>query len=103
MVKTGIPEWLADCCRIALLGEVYKEIRAIAIDYDSNGHTKLRYYLDREPTDFDLESIDVVAINLDAVAPQGSFRRLDVECLFSNDLSKDVASLSGFLYFRREY
>lgn len=98
-----LPDWLVSCFRVALLGEIYPEIRAVAVGYSDVGDLLIRYYLDRNPTEFDEESIDVVATNLDATAPPESINRIDVECLFSKELLRDLDELSGFVYCRREY
>ena len=46
-----------------LLGEIYPAIRAIAAEFV--GKTLLiSCYLEREPTDFDFESIEVLATNI---------------------------------------
>ena len=63
----------------------------------------MRYYLDREPTEFDEESIEVVATNLDATLPSNLCVKLDAECKFSASLGKDLDALDGFIYARREY
>ena len=60
-----LPDWLVACFRIALLGEIYPNIRAIAVGYHDSGFVLIRYYLHHQPTDFDLESLEVVATNLD--------------------------------------
>ncbi len=98
-----LPDWLISCFRVALLGEIYPQVRAIAVRYDSEKRLLLRYYLDREPTKFDQESIEVVATNLDATAPNGSLSSFEVECCFSESPSRDLDALSGFIYARREY
>lgn len=56
-----LPHWLIARFRIALLGEIYPNIRAIAVGYHEGGFVLIRYYLDRQPIDYDFESIDVVA------------------------------------------
>lgn len=102
-MSNKLPDWLISHFRVALIGEIYPQIRAIAVKYDEKKHLLLRYYLDREPTDFDRESIEVVATNLDATAPIDSITRLDVECCHADCLGKDLDPLSGFIYSRREY
>ena len=45
----------------ALLGEIYPHIRAIGYSYDSrNKNFLLRYYVDREPTEDDYDSLSSV-------------------------------------------
>jgi hypothetical protein len=101
--KSSSPECLCDCMRIALLGEVYPNIRAIAIKLTNNRVINIRYYLDREPTNDDYESVDMVASNLEASMPLGYFKELNTECVFSNDPISELDSLNGFYYARREY
>jgi len=100
-INQKIPDWLWACLRIAFLGEIYTNIRAIAISYD-NKIIGLRYYLDREVLDYDYESLEVVSTNLDSIIPI-SLEGLDIECFFTEELIKDVNPLDGFFYVRREY
>ncbi len=103
MRNKNLPDLLLECIRFALIGEIYPQIRAVAMKYTQDKELLLRYYLDREPTDFDYESIEVVATNFDATAPSYLFEKLDVECVFSSELGKDLDPLDGFIYSRREY
>ncbi|OCK47288.1 colicin [Stenotrophomonas maltophilia] len=103
MFLTRLPDWLVVCFRVALLGEIYREIRAIAIGYNEKGELLIRYYLDREPTDFDRESVEVVATNVDAANSAGVISRIDVECLYVSGFQRDLPPLSGFVYARREF
>lgn len=102
--KDRLPAWLVDCFRAALLGEIYPAIRAIAVGYDGEGSVLLRYHLDREPTEFDRESIEIVAANFDAMcAGQFAITRLDVECIYTDAAPRDIDALTGFVYSRREH
>lgn len=104
LFASQLPDWLVACFRIALLGEVYPHIRAIAVEYNENGSVLIRYYLDREPTDFDLESLEVVATNLDAMGrKKQAINRIDIECSYAKGSGRELEPLSGFIYFRREY
>jgi len=99
-----LPDWLVACFRIALLGEIYPDIRAIAVGYNENGSVLIRYYLDREPTEFDLESLEVVATNLDAMGgKKQAISRIDIECICAEGSKRELDPLSGFIYSRREY
>jgi len=98
----NLPDWLVASFRVALLGEIYPQIRAIAVGYNDQKELLLRYYIDREPTEFDRESLEIVAINLDATVLENQLSKLDVECVYSSDLPKDLDALSGFVYARRE-
>ncbi len=99
-----LPDWLVACFRIALLGEIYPDIRAVAVGYDENGLVLIRYYLDREPTEYDLESLEVVVTNLDAMGgKKQAINRIDIECVCAEGSKRELESLSGFVYSRREY
>ncbi len=91
-----------DNIRRVLLGEIYPQIRAVTVQYQ-NRELLLRYYLDREPTDFDNESIEVVATTIEAGMPIGFFKEFDVECVFRGDTKKDMDPLDVVIYARREY
>ncbi|WP_088683667.1 colicin [Rhizobium sp. R635] len=97
-----LPNWLILHIWQSLLGEVYPEIRAIAAGYDEKT-LLLRYYMDREPTDFDMESIEVLSTNIFASVDSGLVERIDVECSHAALPFKDLDQLSGFVYCRREY
>jgi len=99
--KEEWPEWLCDSLRIALLGEIYSNIRAIAIRYNKK-EMLIRYYLDREVTEYDEESLAAVATNFDALLPI-KLDSFDTECFFTKELQKDFDPLDGFFYSRREY
>ena len=100
----NLPDWLAACFRTALLGEIYPNIKAIAVGYNESGSVLIRYYLDREPTEFDLESIEVVATNFDSMGgKQHPIYRIDTQCVHSDATKRDLEPFSGFVYSRREY
>ncbi|MDE1131606.1 MAG: hypothetical protein OSA49_08590 [Ascidiaceihabitans sp.] len=99
----NLPDWLTAAMRVALLGEIYPNIRAIAVGLGDSDDVLLRYYIDRIPTEFDTESIEVVATNLDATLEEGRLKKLDVECIHSTALLRDIEPLNGFIYARREY
>lgn len=61
----------------------------------SNDEVVLRYYLDRKPTNFDHESINVVAANLDAGSSQ-RLKKLDVECVFFGGPLSKADPVNGF-------
>ena len=90
--------------RIALLGEIYTNIRAIAVGYHDSGFVLIRYYLDRQPTDFDLESLEVVATNLDALGgKEQAINKIDIQCVHAAGAKRDLDPISGFVYSRREH
>jgi len=102
-MENKLQDWIVSCFRVALLGEIYPSIRSIAVRYKNNKDLIIRYYLDREPTDFDYESIEVVATNLDSTSPSGLVKKLETECVFSDKEINSLDALDGFVYARREY
>ncbi|MFJ3464526.1 colicin [Achromobacter spanius] len=99
-----LPDWLVACFRIALLGEIYSNIRAIAVGYHEGGLVLIRYYLDRQPLEYDFESIEVVATNLDAMGGKEQvINKIDVQCVYADGSTGELEALSGFIYARREY
>lgn len=79
-----LPDRLVACFRLALLGEFYPIIRAIAVGYNQVGSVLILSYLDREPNNFDYESIDVVAVNFDVLGAKGGpVTKIDVDCVYA--------------------
>lgn len=104
LFTSQLPDWLVACFRIALLGEIYPNIRAIAVGYHEGGFVLIRYYLDRQPLDYDFESIEVVATNLDALGgKKRDINKIDVQCVYADGIQGASEALSGFIYSRREY
>lgn len=100
----AFPDWLVLCVWRALIGEIYPAIRAIAISLsDDDGELLIRYYLDRPPTDFDWESLEVVATNISASIGQDKISHVDLDCKFVLGSIGHLECLDGFIYCRREY
>ncbi|MBB3523958.1 colicin [Rhizobium redzepovicii] len=97
-----LPNWLVLNIWRNLLGEIYPAIRAIAVEFDEKA-LLIRYYLEREPTEFDIESAEVLSTNVFASAGPELIERIDTECSYATRLFKDLDALSGFVYCRREY
>ena len=76
----ALPDWLVLCVWRALIGEIYPAIRAIAISLSDDRKLLIRYYLDRPPTDFDWESLEVVATNISASIGQEKISHIDLDC-----------------------
>lgn len=102
MIKK-IPDWLIHCIRIALLGEIYPQIRAIAVRYTLDKTLLIRYYLDREPTEMDYESISVVETGVFSAAGEQNIVRSELECVYSDAILGSLDCLDGLIYARREY
>lgn len=104
MTKYNLPDWLVLSFNRALLGEVYPQIRSIALEFSSRKKSLLiRYYLDRQPTEFDYESISVVETQLGAGLSGEYYSECDLQCVFSQEPMGKLDSLDGFIYARREY
>lgn len=102
-LEEQIPDWLCPYLVHAFIGEFYSNIIAVAIGYTKNDDLTIRYYLDREPNDFDFESIETVATNLDSSLPR-QINSLNVECMHCKEKHlRDVDPLSGFFYSIRNY
>ena len=88
----------------ALVTEIYPEIRAIAIKFSETNELLLRYYLDREPTEFDYDSIDMVMSEILAnTSSADDITYHQVECIFTEEDMKKLDRLDLFVYARREY
>ena len=87
----------------AHIGEIYPAIRCIVFDY--NADTKsflLRWYLDREVTDDDKESISVVVSLFISHFKFSDFDELKEECIYSIKPVRELDMLDGCIYLRRE-
>lgn len=101
-----IPEWLYfDFWSILMTGEIYPQIRAIAVRYSPDEGTVLaRFYFDREPNEFDCESTnEILSLLAGRYGRASKVSRILDELVFSNSLIKDLDELDGFVYTRREY
>lgn len=91
-----LPDWLRLWFQSALISEIYPEIRAIAVGYSPSLKLTVRYYLDREPVDFDYES-------LSNTMGENEILEVSEECLHSEQSMSDLDRLDGLVYARREY
>ncbi|MDO8344803.1 MAG: hypothetical protein Q7T48_16490 [Cellvibrio sp.] len=101
-MKKKMPDWLILCVWRGLLGEIYSNIRAIAISLSPDHTLLIRYYLDRESTDVDMENMEVVATNISAMTGRDMINHIDIECQFSIAPIGKIDSLDGFIYCRKE-
>jgi hypothetical protein len=99
-----LPDWLIVSVWRSLLGEIYPSIRAIAIGLFDEKLLSIVCYLDHPPTEEDKENMDIVATNISAsVTFQNKISNIDVLCQYSQLPFKELDSLDGFIYCRREY
>ena len=100
-----IPIWLRLWFQGALIGEVYPEIRAIAVGLSKEKELTVRYYLDREPNEFDYDSVQsVVSAVLSNTSSDHQIASAREECIYSRDKQSTIERLGGGLvYARREY
>lgn len=87
-----LSDWLVLCVWRALIGEIYPAIRAIALSLADDRTLLICYYLDRQPTDFDWESLEVVATNILASIGQEKILRIDLECKFEPGRLEDLSA-----------
>ena len=93
----------------ALVGEIYPEIVMIGVRWNKNkGEFTLRYYIDREPTEYDYESISVVSANFYAHLNEfedKNIKKYVEQCVYytKGDKIPDDHFEFGLLYGRRNY
>lgn len=102
--RTNLPDWLILWIWRALLGEIYPNIRAIAASFSGGDELIIRYYLDRQPTDFDFESLGYVMTYVLSAAPSNEvIKSVKEECEYSAASFGELEVLDGLVYARREY
>ncbi len=103
-MERPLPNWLRLWFQSVLIGEIYPEIRAIVAGYSKRNELLVRYYLDREPIEYDYDSISMVTDELSAHTSNASqFTKIDTECIYSNEHISLIDILDGVVYARREY
>lgn len=98
-----IPDWIILGVWRALIGEIYPAIRAVAISISEKNTLVIRYYLEREPVDFDYESLEVVATNVTALVGAHRIPHVRIECEYASKPIGELECLGEFVYSRREY
>jgi hypothetical protein len=99
----SVPDWLILCIWRALIGEIYPALRAVATSLSDDRTLRIVYYLDRSPTKFDWESLEVVATNISASIGREEISHVDLGCEFLLGPIGHLDCLDGFIYCRREY
>jgi hypothetical protein len=102
-MKKKLENWLLLEVWRCFLAEIYPSIRAVAISFDEDKRLLIRCYLDREPTEFDFDSLEDVAGSVSSGSPDKLIKKVDLEIEYSTKLFKDLDSLDGFVYMRREW
>lgn len=99
-----LPDWLRLWFQSALISEIYPEIRAVAVMLSDDRVLTVRYYLDREATDFDNESLQMVVSEvLSNTTSTSEIQSVVEECCFSDEKMSEIDRLDGLVYARREY
>jgi hypothetical protein len=102
--KIKIPPWLILWLWQALLGEIYPNIRAIAVSFSDNRELRVRYYLDRPPTSFDYESLGyVMTYVLSNTSSNEDIKSVKEEREYSTLPLGELNTLDGIVFARREY
>ena len=99
MNKTEIRTTLLWSAPKALLGMIYPEIRAIAVGFDGLKKLKMIYYLDREPTEEDYESISEVTTEICADI---EFLGVEEVCIYTKEPFSKLDYLDFWVYMRKE-
>jgi hypothetical protein len=97
---------LPDNIRLAFqrssLGEIYPEIRCIALGYSDEKILTVVYYLDREVEEIDRERQGELATEMLADLPADAVREVVEQCIYTRLPIRDLDSLDGFVYARME-
>lgn len=104
MQKKSLPEWLILWIWRALLGEIYPDIRAIAVRFTKKRELTIRLYLDREPTENDYENISYITANiLSNTSSNDEITAVNEEAVFTQKEIGYLDVLDGLVYARKEY
>jgi hypothetical protein len=103
MTEKSLPEWLVLWIWRALLGEIYPEVRAIAVRFTDEKELTIRYYLDREPTEDDYESIGCIITDVFSnTSSKNEISAIHQEARYSQTRIGNLDILDGLIYARRE-
>ena len=99
-----LPLWLHRWICAALIGEIYPEIRLIAVKFSEAHELLVRYYLDREPNEDDYDSVDMLISEVLAnTSNTTEITYYEGECVFSKEHMRELNQLDEVIYARREY
>jgi hypothetical protein len=83
----------------ALLGEVYPSLRAVAFYVKGLKKLKVIYYLDREPSDMDYESLSDVC---GEILSDLDFEEIEEICEYTMKPFLELSYNNNFVYLRKE-
>ena len=100
--QDNLPQHLRVRLQLALLGEINSHVRMIAVSFEST-HLEIWFYLDRQPTEDDIDIASIVAVNLDAGLENNSeIRKISEKCVFSDQPKGKLNTFYGVVYSRNE-
>lgn len=97
------PDRILKALIISINGEIYPHVRAMAVQLDKDNNLLLRSYLDREPTEGDLESLHYISCSLDDCTTEDEVSSINTECIFSIEPIGRLDPLDFFIYEKRDY
>ena len=83
----------------ALLGEIYPDIRAIAVGFDGLNKLTIKMFLDREPDENDYEELSSIS---GEILGDIEFRRVEELCEYNSEKPIKLLGLDSFVYIRKE-
>ena len=84
----------------ALLGNIYPNIRAIAVGYDGIKMLKIASYLDRIP---EMEDYDGISDIAGEIMGDIEFVEVDEKCVFTTEPISKLDHLDFWAYIRKEW
>lgn len=100
----SLPVWIRLWFFHALIGQIYPSIRAIALGFNNKRELRVKMYLDREPTDYDEENLEVILTEVLAnTSSNEEIPSIETEILFSDSAMYELDVMDGLVYARREY
>jgi len=98
MLESELKSLLKLSIQRLLLGEVYPSIRAVSFDNQGSEKLRLVYYLDREPTDIDHQSLSNVSAE---VLADIDFEEVEEVCEYTKMPFSDLR-INNLVYLRKE-
>lgn len=83
----------------ALVGSVYKNLFAVSLEWNEDRHLHIRFYLDRDPKEFDRDEIDSFCTEvLSNYSSNNDIKSVECEVIQSKQRSSDDEE---FIFKRR--